>query len=484
MSEKTPGLPLYFKIIIGILAGVVFSIFASQLGYSEFVIDWVKPFGDIFIRLLKLIAVPLVLFSIIKGISSISDVSQVGRLAYKTIGLYLGTTIVAIFLGMAITNIIRPGDFQSDESKVKNRLLYEMWVADTEGVDKIDDKDFLNDPQYASVIKEIIEEKEGRILTEDEIKVNQNLNDKIKKAGETKDSGPLEPLKELFPENIFASISNNQLLLQVIMFSIIFGVSLLLIDPVKAQPVFKFIDGGNEVFVKMVEIIMSWAPFFVFALLAGQIADLAGDHPEKVGAILSDIGVYAVCVALGLVLMILFYPLLLMVITRQKGYVGFFKSMRRAMAVAFSTSSSAATLPVTLDCVENNLGVRKNITSFVLPIGATVNMDGTSLYQTVATIFFAQYYGIDLSVEHYAVILFATVMASIGSAAVPGAGLIMLIVVFETLGMNPEWIGLIYALDRILDMLRTVVNVSGDAAVATIVDRSEKKKETLAQPEQ
>ena len=250
-------------------------------------------------------------------------------------------------------------------------------------------------------------------------------------------------------------------MLQVIFFGIFFGICLLFIPKDKAEPVKKFMDGTMEVFLKMVDLVMRAAPFFVFALLAGVVSKIAGDDLNKVWEIFEGLTWYSLVVFIGLVFMIFVtYPLILRLFVRIISYTGFFKAMSPAQTLAFSTSSSAATLPVTMECVEDNLGVDKKITDFVLPIGATVNMDGTSLYQAVAVVFLAQFHMIDLTVAQQLVIVKTATLASIGSAAVPSAGLVMLIIVLESVGLNPAWIGIILPVDRILDMCRTVVNVT------------------------
>ncbi len=233
-------------------------------------------------------------------------------------------------------------------------------------------------------------------------------------------------------------------------------------------------DSAMEVFLKMVDLVMQAAPFFVFALLAGVVSKMAGDDISKVYEIFKGLSWYSLTVFLGLMLMIfLIYPLLVKIFVKKIPYKGFFKAMAPAQTLAFSTSSSAATLPVTMECVEENLGVDKKITSFVLPIGATVNMDGTCLYQAVAVVFLAQLHMIDLTLGQQLTIVLTATLASIGSAAVPSAGLVMLIIVLESVGLNPAWIAIIFPVDRILDMFRTVVNVTGDATVCTIIAKGE-----------
>lgn len=263
-------------------------------------------------------------------------------------------------------------------------------------------------------------------------------------------------------------------MLQIIFFALFFGVCLLLIPNDKSKPVLQFVDGALEVFLKMVDLVMRAAPFFVFALLAGVISKMAGDDLGKVVEIFKGLSWYSLTVFIGLIFMIfIVYPGIVKIWTRKVSFRGFYKAMSPAQTLAFSTSSSAATLPVTMECVEDNLGVDKKITSFVLPIGATVNMDGTCLYQAVAVVFLAQMHMIDLTIAQQLTIVITATLASIGSAAVPSAGLVMLIIVLDSVGLNPAWIAIIFPVDRILDMFRTVTNVTGDAAVSSIIANGE-----------
>jgi Na+/H+-dicarboxylate symporter len=264
-------------------------------------------------------------------------------------------------------------------------------------------------------------------------------------------------------------------MLQIIFFAILFGAILVTIEPRKAAPLIALFDGFNDVFLKMIDVVMNAAPFFVFALLAGVMSEMAPNDPEKIIKIFEGLGMYSLVVIAGLGIMIfIFYPTILKLFVKGFNYINFFKAMGKAQTVAFSTSSSAATLPVTMDCVNNNLGVPKEITSFVLPIGATVNMDGTSMYIAIAVVFLAQFHYIDLTVAQQLQIVGTATIASIGASAVPSAGLIMMIIVLQSVGLNPAWIAIIFPVDRILDMCRTVVNVTGDASVASIIAEIEK----------
>ena len=459
-------IPLYLKIIIGLVLGIVWALVSSSMGWSSFTINWIAPFGTIFINLLKLIAVPLVLFSIINGVAGIGDPSSLGRMGGKTLVAYLATTLLAVTVGLVLVNIVKPGERVDEDSRISNRISYELW-AQSEGIAIKDGISFLNRPEYKDRIMEV--QKLEKTKTVDEA-----VTSRLKTVENNKKSGPLKPLVDLVPANVFKSLTDNGLMLQIIFFALFFGISLLFIPKSKSDPVMKFVDGVMEVFLKMIDFVMQAAPFFVFALLAGVISKMAGDDIGKVIEIFKGLSWYSITVFVGLVLMIFFvYPLIMKLLVRVVPYKSFFKAMGLAQTTAFSTSSSAATLPVTMECVEENLGVDKKITSFVLPIGATVNMDGTVLYQAIVVVFLAQFHMIDLTLGQQLTIVLTATLASIGSAAVPSAGLVMLIVVLGSVGLNPAWIAIIFPVDRILDMCRTVVNVTGDATVSSIIAKGE-----------
>ena len=474
------SLALHWQIIIGLVLGVIWAYVSAVLGWSQFNLDWIGPFGTIFINVLKLIAVPLILFSIIKGISDLSDTSKLGRMGAKTLLTYLVTTIMAVTVGLLLVNTIQPGKLISEESRIINRLAYELWVEENNGIYQ-DDLRYLEDPKYADYVEEAKKANEDRANNEDAKK-------KIAAANTNKQDGPLKFVEDMVPSNLFYSFSDangKSKMLQVIFFAIFFGVTLLLIPKEKANPVIRFVDGTNEVFLKMVELIMRAAPFFVFALLAGIVSKMAKDDPDQVIQIFAGLGWYSLVVVAGLGTMIfIIYPLVMILVVGRKlnmsplqTYRYFFNGISPAQFLAFSSSSSAATLPVTLECVTERLKVPKPIANFVLPIGATVNMDGTSLYQAVAVIFLAQIHIVDLDMVQQLTIVMTATLASIGSAAVPSAGLVMMIIVLESVGLPGFWIAIIFPVDRILDMCRTVVNVTGDATVSTIIAQTEKNSE-------
>ena len=461
-------LPIHIKILIGLIFGVIWAFLSSFLGWNNFTITWIDPFGTIFIRLLKFIAVPLVLFSIIGGVVNLSDVTKLGRLGGKTLGAYMATTFLAIGVGLLFVNVIKPGTYVDDEQRIKNRLSYELWLQEEKNMGLSQDGQvFLDDPKYAKYLTASQQEQK---LTEAQKK---DLEEKMGAAKAQKEGSPLLFIVNMVPENVLFSISNNQLMLQVIFFAIFFGLTIVLIPKETAKPVIGFVNGVNAIFVKMVDLVMKAAPFFVFALLAGVIAKMA-DSPSEVFEIFLGLGSYALTLLAGLSFVVfILYPLILKIFVPKLTYREFFKNMSPAQFLGFSTSSSAATLPVTMECVEDNMGVSKGISSFVLPIGATVNMDGTSLHQAVAVIFMAQLHMVDLTFGQQLTIVLTASLASIGAAAVPSAGLIMMIIVLQSVGLNPAWVAIIFPIDRPLDMCRTVVNVTGDATVSTLIAKSE-----------
>ncbi|MEE3037753.1 MAG: dicarboxylate/amino acid:cation symporter [Bacteroidota bacterium] len=414
-------LALHWKIIIGMFLGVVYGLVAANMGWVDFTNDWIKPWGAIFINLLKLIAVPLIIASLIKGVSSLNDISKLSRIGGKTVGVYLMTTLISVTFGLVLVNIIQPGLSFSAEKRQELKS------------------------QYAN-----------------------NANLKIQSAESVKGEGPLQFLVDIVPENLIHSMSNNKNMLQVIFFALFFGISMIMIPMEKVKTVKSFFDGVNDIVLQMVDIIMIVSPYGVFALLAGLVVDFGASFE-----LFRALGVYSLTVVLGLSLMVcLVYPLILRSFTKLN-YFDFFKGIAPAQMLAFSTSSSAATLPVTMERCEDHLGVSEEVSSFVLPLGATINMDGTSLYQSVAAVFIAQAFGYDLDLSQQLTIVLTATLASIGSAAVPGAGMVMLVIVLSAIGIDPEGIALIFAVDRLLDMLRTVVNVTGDATVATVVASTE-----------
>ena len=463
------NLPLHWKIIIGLVLGILWAIAGSWLGWGDFTEEWIAPWGRIFIDLLKLIAVPLVLFSIISGIVSLGHPRDLGRLGGRTLLFYLISTIVAVSLGLFLVNVFAPGKAMDEDVRLQNRLSYELFLQE-EGLAPKDGEWYSRKEAYADMLDEVAS-REGFEETED-------VRERLETAQKAQDDGPLVFLEEMVPGNIFMSLGDNRNMLQVIFFGIFFGIAVLFIPREQSSAIVRFTDAVAGVFLKMVEIIMKAAPFFVFALMAGMVSQMAGDNPAHVLELFKGLTWYALVVIGGLAIMaFIIYPSVMAFFVKGLSFRDFLRGISPAQMLAFTTSSSAATLPVTLECVEDNLKVDKRISSFVLPIGATVNMDGTSLYQAVAVVFLAQMHLVDLTIGQQLTVVFTATMASIGSAAIPSAGVVMLMVVLSSVGLNPAWIGIILPVDRILDMLRTVVNVTGDGAVSCIINESNKNSE-------
>ena len=414
-------LSLHWKIIIGMFLGVAVGlIFSSISGGNIIITNWVKPFGTIFINSLKLIAIPLILASLIKGISDLKDISKLSSMGGLTITTYLTTTVIAVSIGLLVVNGFKPGNTISDETRTELVQAYS------------------ND---ADQKREIAQEK--------------------------KESGPLQPLVDLVPSNFLGAASDNKNMLQVIFFSILFGIAMILIPETKSKPVKSFFDSLNDVILKIIDLIMLCAPYGVFALLASLIVEAPNID------LLKSLLLYSITLLAGLFIVIIVYLMIVKFFLRRN-LKEFIDGILPAQLVAFSTSSSAATLPVTMDRVHNHLGVKKEVSSFVLPIGATINMDGTAVYQAVAAVFIAQAFGLELSLVDQLGIISTATLASIGAAAVPSAGIIVLVIVLAQAGIPEAGLALIFAVDRPLDMFRTVVNVTGDAMVSLIVSKFQK----------
>lgn len=411
-----PKLQLYTKILLGFILGILAGLLANQIGQAAFFSAYIKPFGTAFIRLISMVVIPLVFASLVVGTGNLSDIRRLGRMGVKTFFYYLFTTAVAIIIGLLLANVIQPGRGLPAETKEQLLANYQA-----EASTKIEQA--LQKPSVVDVLLDII---------------------------------PTNPMRAFVEAEM----------LQVIFFALAFGIVLTLLPREKSQPVLAFFDGINEAMLKLVMIIMEIAPYGVFALIAAMIAEFGL-------SIIVTLAKYSIVVVLGLLLHAsITYPALLKTFTKfslQK----FFRGIRPAQLIAFSSSSSSATLPVTMECVEENLGVSKTVAGFVLPLGATINMDGTALYQGVAAVFIAQVFGMQLSLAQQALIVLTATLASVGAAGVPGVGMITLALVLKTVGVPLEGIALILGVDRLLDMCRTVVNVTGDASCATVVAATE-----------
>ncbi|MDB4323938.1 dicarboxylate/amino acid:cation symporter [Crocinitomicaceae bacterium] len=460
-------LALHWKILIAMIFGIIWSIISGAMGWNEFTGNWIDPFGVIFINILKFIAVPLVLFSIVTGVAGLGDPAKLGRMGAKTLGMYLITTVFSVTVGLLLVNFFGPGIQSNEETRNNHRLEYEVWAFDN----NIEVKDGRNLMASSSVEK--LQEIRQKINSDMETEEYQKIQQKNALKNSTKDEGPLKPLVDMVPSNIIQALGDGKLMLQVIFFALFFGIAMILMPAEKTKTVRSFFDNMNEIFIKMVHMVMNFAPFFVFCLMAGVLAKSA-DTLDELLEIFIALGYYTLLVFGGLMLMLFgFYPLLLRIFGVKIGYSQFYKGLSPAQFLAFSTSSSAATLPITIECVNDNLKVPEKVSDFVLPIGATVNMDGTSLYQAIAVIFLAQYHDVDLSLLQQVGIVATATLASIGAAAVPSAGLIMLMIVLDSIGLNPLWVAIVFPVDRILDMCRTVVNVTSDATVSAIIAKTE-----------
>ena len=421
---------LHWQIIIGLILGVLFGIVAATNQWGQFTADWIAPFGTIFVNLLKLIAVPLIMASLITGVASLADISKLSRMGGKTIAIYLMTTVAAICIGLVLVNTLKPGDSLPDDVVASLQSSYQQQAEQREGVVQL-----------------------------------------------VRERGPLQPIVDIVPENIIGAAGNNRNMLQVVFFALLVGVALIMVQNERTRVVLSFFQGLNDVVIKIVDIIMLMAPIGVFALIAGTITSIAGDDLASVLQLLRALGFYVLVVLVGLLLHVfIVYGGMIHFLSNMK-LRDFFRGISPAQLLAFSTSSSAAALPVTMECAEENLGVKKEVASFVLPLGATINLDGTAMYQSIAAVFIAQALGMELNFAAQLTIVLTALLASIGAAPVPGAGVIMLVIILEAIGVPSEGIALILGVDRILDMMRTTANVTGDATVALLINATEAEAE-------
>lgn len=417
---------LHWQIIIGLILGLIYGTFAASVGWQKFTTDWIAPFGAIFINLLKLIAIPLVLASLICGVASLSDLRKLSRIGGKTILIYMITTTISVSIGLVLVNVLKPGHHVPQEMREQLQSSYE-----------------------------------------------KDASSQADLARQARERGPLQPIVDIVPSNLFESASDNRNMLQIVFIALLVGIALIRLDGEQSRPLLEFFGSVNEVIIKIVDIVMMMAPLGVFALISGTITSIAEDNILQVINLLGALGYYCFAVILGLILQgYVTYSLLLKLFSPMP--LGrFFKGIAPVQLVAFSTSSSGATLPVTMETCHEELGVSEEVTSFVLPLGATINMDGTALYQAVAAVFIAQSLGMELSLSAQMAIILTAVLASIGTAAVPSAGIIMLVIILEAIGVPSAGIALILGVDRILDMLRTVTNVTGDSCVSVVIASSE-----------
>ncbi|KAA6328539.1 Proton glutamate symport protein [termite gut metagenome] len=419
IKRKAFSIPLYLQILLGMGAGILIGIIALHFNGTPFIQNWIYPWGRLFIRLLQLIAVPLVIVSLIKGVIGLKDISKFSRMGGRALIIYVVTTMIAIMIGLSMGLLVKPGEMV-DQTQIAH-----------------------------------IQEKYQVIAEEKAIVAEQS-----------KEQGPLAFIDDIVPNNIFSATTDNARMLQIIFFTLFFGIAALTIPSAKIKPVVELFEGLNDILLRMVDYVIRIAPYGVTALMAGLITDFNGNI-----SIFSALAVYAFTIIVALlILIVVVYPLFIRFFTKIKASK-FMKVMYPVQLLAFTTSSSAATLPVTLEAVEKRLGVSQETASFVLPVGVTINMDGTSCYQTIAVLFIAQVLGIDLSIGQLFILVGMTVLSSIGTPGIPGGSFVILTVVLTSIGIPAEGLALIIGIDRPLDMLRTSVNVTGDAVIAAIIDK-------------
>lgn len=413
---KLPKLQLHTKILLGLVAGMILGVLANRLALSGFVVGYIKPLGSVFIRLISMVVVPLVFASLLVGTASLNDIRRLGRIGAKTLAYYLCTSAIAVTIGLLLANALKPGVGLPSDVQAQ-----------------------LTDRGAAQRDAKLSAELEKPTIT--------------------------DVLLNIVPTNPIRAFVEGRML-QIIFFALLTGICLTLIRPERSGTVIRFFEGVNDVMIRMVHIIMWIAPYGVFALIAAIVADFGAD-------ILLLLLKYAAVVIIGLILhAVVVYSAAIKIFTR-KGIGAFFRGIRPAQLIAFSSGSSSATLPVTMECTEKNLGVSPKICSFALPLGATINMDGTALFHGVSTVFLAQVFGMDLNIAQQLTIVLTATLASIGTAGTPGAGIITLAIVLKSVGMDPSGIAIIMGVERILDMCRSVVNVTGDASCALVVSASE-----------
>lgn len=398
------------RIFFGLLLGAVFGLLWGEQAAV------IKPLGTAFIRLIKMIVVPLIFASLVVGAASLGDIKKVGRVGLKTLAYFLVSTVFSIFLGLLLANTLRPGG--SLPLEIRQDLLANY---------------------------------------------QQSAEQTLQKSGV---QSYTEILLEIIPENPIQSMSQGHIL-QIIFFALIMGIAIATLDPVQMEPVRGFFHGINEIMAKIVHGVIQLAPFGVFALIAAVVGTFGA-------SILLALFRYALVVIVGQIILLLIYPLIVGAFTGMR-FGDFIRGLRPAQLIAFSTSSSSATLPVTIQCNEENLGVKNDIASFVLPLGATINMDGTALFQAISALFIAQVYGIELNLSAQLMLVVTAVLASIGTAGAPGVGILMLVIILKQLGIPLEGIALILGVERILDMFRTMVNITSDSAAAVMIAASEKE---------
>lgn len=412
-------LPLPTRIFLGLLLGIPLGILFPHVARE------IKPLGDLFLRLIVMIVVPLVFASLFVGTAGLGDIKKLGRIGVKTIAYFLCTTVLALVIGLSLGNWIQPG--KGIEESTRKEILKEYHEKAHSKIKLVEERPF--------------EERRSKI------------------------SELIDSLVNIVPQNPFKALADGNML-QIIFFALLLGIAVSLLPLNKGKPLVLFFDSLSETMVRLVHVIMEFAPLGVLALIAGTISEFGS-------GILLSLLKYSFVVLLGfLIHMTVVYSSAVHFLAKMNP-LEFFRCIRPAQIFAFGTSSSNATLPVTMECAQKNLGVSEEVSSFVLPLGATINMDGTALFQGVATLFIAQVYGMHLGFADQITIVIMATLASIGAAGVPGIGIVTLTMVLQQLNIPLEGIALILGVDRPLDMCRTVLNITGDSSAALIVARSE-----------
>ena len=406
------NIKLHWQIIICMILGASLGMYFNSTGYdNSYLYTLIVLMGDIFVRLLKMVIVPLIFTSIIMGVSSIKDRTKIGRLGFKTFLYYMTTSLIAILIGLSLANMIEPG--------VGASVISEAGAYDTSKL--------------------------------------------------SSSTSVLDILKRMIPLNPISAMANGDML-GIIFFAIFFGVVLSFVESKHSSNILSLIDSIYQVIMKMTQIVIKCAPLGVLGLMTKTVSSVGL-------SIFKELGMYALTIACGLSLhLFVVLPLILFLLVRINP-INHFRAMASAMVTAFSTSSSSATLPVTIKCVKDNVKASNEVTSFVLPMGATINMDGTALYECAGVLFIAQALGIDLTAAEQFIVVITALLASIGAAGIPSAGLVMLFIVTNAVGLNSDsvalWVGSMLAIDRPLDMFRTMVNITSDSVGAAVIAKSE-----------
>ena len=460
---------LYTKITIGLVAGILVG-WVLHITGAAWLADYTDYIGKIFISLVKMVVVPLVLASLILGAANLGDPKKLGRMGFKVIGFFMMTTFFSVSIGITLATVFQPGAALPAETR---NGLVEKYRDQAQG--KLRGNADVAAGDAADVIRMVADKLDDPAIESAAEDLQKKVEAENMKAAPTAEKNELrkvlDVLLNMVPTNPVSALATGDML-AIIFFALFFGVCLTLIDPAKSRPMIDTVDSLNEVILKMVTLVMETAPYGVFALMVGVVASMGID-------ILVPLSFYGAVVLAGLFLHVMIVYIGFITFYVRKNPIKFLASIKEAVLLGFSTSSSSATLPVSMRVANQNLGISSQTSSFVLPLGATINMDGTALYQGVAAIFIAQVYGMELTMTQQLVMILTATLASVGAAGVPGAGMITLAVVLETANVPVEGIALIFGLDRLIDMFRTSVNIVGDLSCTTVMAHSEGETITL-----